>query len=34
LIDPDKVKQAEEQRAARISALQKRQARQERLTGD
>lgn len=31
LIDPDKVKQAEEQRAARISQLQKRH---ERLTGD
>lgn len=31
LIDPEKVKQAEEQRAARISALQKRH---ERLTGD
>jgi DedD protein len=31
LIDPDKVKQAEEQRAARLSQLQKRH---ERLTGD
>jgi cell division septation protein DedD len=31
LIDPEKVKQAEEQRAARMSALQKRH---ERLTGD
>jgi DedD protein len=31
LVDPDKVKQAEEQRAARISQLQKRH---ERLTGD
>jgi hypothetical protein len=31
LIDPEKVKQAEEQRAARLSALQKRH---ERLTGD
>jgi DedD protein len=31
LIDPDKVKQAEEQRAARISQLQKRH---ERVTGD
>jgi len=31
LIDPEKIKQAEEQRAARISALQKRH---ERLTGD
>ena len=31
LVDPEKVKQAEEQRAARISALQKRH---ERLTGD
>jgi len=31
LVDPEKVKQAEEQRAARLSALQKRH---ERLTGD
>jgi DedD protein len=31
LVDPDKVKQAEEQRAARLSQLQKRH---ERLTGD
>jgi cell division septation protein DedD len=31
LVDPDKVKQAEEQRAARLSALQKRR---ERSTGD
>jgi cell division septation protein DedD len=31
LVDPEKVKQAEEQRAARVSALQKRH---ERLTGD
>jgi DedD protein len=31
LVDPDKVKQAEEQRAARLAAAQKRR---ERSTGD
>jgi hypothetical protein len=31
LIDPDKIKQAEEQRAAKISQMQRRR---ERLTGD